>query len=230
MFPDFHFGKETFGYQHSKRPTKKFEMMFFGLKNEKLCKIFLKKKIFSFFSRLFVQNTFLSTFSFYSFNQRLETFFQQQQQQQQQQSAQDDSSSSIMSGVQKGQSAAASKSANSDAVKAGAAAAADSSDGGYIENVIIIQNDPLVQEVWDAARAIRCEWQSNYKKTVSTKERTALTEVQTMRFAGDDIEVWMEIQAGKGPWADPVSNIVPIGAYETHLEKSVKRRAIDVCV
>lgn len=35
-----------------------------------------------------------------------------------------------------------------------------------------------------------------------------------MRFAGDDIEVWMEIQAGKGPWADPVSNIVPIGAYE----------------
>ena len=87
----------------------------------------------------------------------------------------------------------------------------DTTDGGYIENVIIIQNDPLVQEVWDAARAIRCEWRSNYKKTVSTKERTALTEVQTMRFAGDDIEVWMEIQAGKGPWADPVSNIVPIG-------------------
>lgn len=87
----------------------------------------------------------------------------------------------------------------------------------YIENIIIIQNDPDVQEVWDTARAIRCEWRTNYRKVVSTKQRAAMTEVQTMRFAGDDVEVWMEIQSGKGPWADPVANIVPIGHTMTLL-------------
>ncbi|XP_055344266.1 AT-rich interactive domain-containing protein 1A-like [Paramacrobiotus metropolitanus] len=117
----------------------------------------------------------------------------------------------VISEVQKPKSSGTAQKAddNNDAL--------DTSDGAYIENIIIIQNDPLVQEVWDAARAIRCEWRSNYKKTVFTKERIALTEVQTMRFAGDDIEVWMEIQAGKGPWADPVSNIVPIGHTMTLL-------------
>lgn len=90
-------------------------------------------------------------------------------------------------------------------------------DAEYIENIIIIQNDPDVQEVWDTARAIRCEWRTNYRKVVSTKQRAAMTEVQTMRFAGDDVEVWMEIQSGKGPWADPVANIVPIGHTMTLL-------------
>jgi hypothetical protein len=126
-------------------------------------------------------------------------------------SQQGQDSSRVLSGVQQKGQSSSSKKSSAVASKISAVSAADS-DGGYIENVIIIQNDPLVQEVWDAARAIRCEWRSNYKKTVSSKERIALTEVQTMRFAGDDIEVWMEIQAGKGPWADPVSNIVPIGA------------------
>jgi hypothetical protein len=28
---------------------------------------------------------------------------------------------------------------------------------------------------------------------------------------GDNVDCWMEIQEGKGPWAKPVSGIVPLG-------------------
>lgn len=30
--------------------------------------------------------------------------------------------------------------------------------GSFIENTIIIQYDPLLQEVWDQARRLRCTW------------------------------------------------------------------------
>lgn len=30
--------------------------------------------------------------------------------------------------------------------------------GSFIENTIIIQYDPLLQEVWDQARKLRCTW------------------------------------------------------------------------
>ena len=30
--------------------------------------------------------------------------------------------------------------------------------GSYIENTIIIQYDPQLQEVWDQARRLRCTW------------------------------------------------------------------------
>lgn len=34
-------------------------------------------------------------------------------------------------------------------------------------------------------------------------------------FKGDNVDCWMEIQSGKGPWAPPVSGIVPIGSTLT---------------
>lgn len=34
-------------------------------------------------------------------------------------------------------------------------------------------------------------------------------------FAGDNVDCWMEIQHGKGPWAPPVSGIVPLGSTLT---------------
>lgn len=34
-------------------------------------------------------------------------------------------------------------------------------------------------------------------------------------FLGDNVDCWMEIQAGKGPWAPPVSGIVPLGSTLT---------------
>jgi hypothetical protein len=34
-------------------------------------------------------------------------------------------------------------------------------------------------------------------------------------FSGDNVDCWMEIQHGKGPWASPVSGIVPLGTTLT---------------
>ena len=36
-----------------------------------------------------------------------------------------------------------------------------------------------------------------------------------MHVSGDNVDCWMEIQHGKGPWADPVAGIVPLGTTLT---------------
>lgn len=35
------------------------------------------------------------------------------------------------------------------------------------------------------------------------------------QIEGDNVDCWMEIQSGKGPWAPPVSGIVPLGSTLT---------------
>lgn len=37
----------------------------------------------------------------------------------------------------------------------------------------------------------------------------------TANFLGDNIQCWMQIQVGKGPWASEVSGIVKIGQTMT---------------
>ena len=39
--------------------------------------------------------------------------------------------------------------------------------GSYVENTVIVQYDPLVQEVWDQARKLRCTWYDYYEKSVT---------------------------------------------------------------
>ena len=41
--------------------------------------------------------------------------------------------------------------------------------GSYIENTIIVQYDPQLQEVWDQARRLRCTWYDFYEKAVTFK-------------------------------------------------------------
>ena len=41
--------------------------------------------------------------------------------------------------------------------------------GSYIENTIIVQYDPLLQEVWDQARKIRCTWYVSILNLMSGK-------------------------------------------------------------
>lgn len=40
-------------------------------------------------------------------------------------------------------------------------------------------------------------------------------DVIQLDFRGDNVDCWMEIQHGKGPWAPPVSGIVPLGSTLT---------------
>ena len=42
-----------------------------------------------------------------------------------------------------------------------------------------------------------------------------LGRLQEVIIAGDNVDCWMEIQHGKGPWANPVSGIVPLGTTLT---------------
>ena len=40
------------------------------------------------------------------------------------------------------------------------------------ENVIIVQMDPLVQEIWDSARRISCTWDDLYQKSIRSVTET----------------------------------------------------------
>lgn len=88
--------------------------------------------------------------------------------------------------------------------------------GLFIENTIIIQYDAQVQEIWDQARRLRCTWYDYYEKAVTFKSFSVeMQDAVTANFLGDNIQCWMQIQAGKGPWASEVAGIVKIGQTMT---------------
>ncbi|CAN7993732.1 unnamed protein product [Ixodes hexagonus] len=91
-----------------------------------------------------------------------------------------------------------------------------SGTGSFFENTIIVQYDPQVQEVWDQARKLRCTWHNNYEKAVTFRPFPVdMLDVVRADFAGDNVGCWMQIQAGKGPWASEVAGIVKIGQTMT---------------
>ena len=78
------------------------------------------------------------------------------------------------------------------------------------------QYDQDLIEVWDEAKRLRCEWYNDYEKGVTKPPiRVSDLEVVELNFRGDNVDCWMEIQQGKGPWAAPVSGIVPLGTTLT---------------
>ncbi|XP_026320350.1 uncharacterized protein LOC113230558 [Hyposmocoma kahamanoa] len=88
--------------------------------------------------------------------------------------------------------------------------------GSYVENTIIVQYDPYVQEVWDQARKLRCTWYDFYEKAVTFRPfQVDMLHAVTANFLGDNLQCWMQIQVGKGPWASEVSGIVKIGQTMT---------------
>ncbi|XP_042222693.1 uncharacterized protein LOC121867003 [Homarus americanus] len=88
--------------------------------------------------------------------------------------------------------------------------------GKFYENTIIVQYDADLIEVWDEAKRLRCEWYNDYEKTASKPPmKIADLEVIELNFRGDNVDCWMEIQDGKGPWASPITGIVPLGSTLT---------------
>lgn len=88
--------------------------------------------------------------------------------------------------------------------------------GRFYENNIVIQYDKDLIEVWDEAKRLRCEWYNDYEKGVTKPPiRVSDLEVVELNFRGDNVDCWMEIQHGKGPWASPVTGIVPLGTTLT---------------
>jgi len=73
-----------------------------------------------------------------------------------------------------------------------------------------------VQEVWDQARKLRCTWYDFYEKAVTFRPfQVDMLHAVTANFLGDNLQCWMQIQVGKGPWASEVSGIVKIGQTMT---------------
>lgn len=88
--------------------------------------------------------------------------------------------------------------------------------GSFVESTVIIQYDPLVQEVWDQARKLRCTWYDYYEKSVTFRPfQVDMINAVTANFLGDNLQCWMQIQVGKGPWSSEVSGIVKIGQTMT---------------
>ena len=70
--------------------------------------------------------------------------------------------------------------------------------------------------MWDEAKRLRCEWYNDYEKGVTKPPiRVSDIDVVELNFRGDNVDCWMEIQQGKGPWASPVVGIVPLGTTLT---------------
>lgn len=108
---------------------------------------------------------------------------------------------------------------------------------------VVVQYDKDLLEVWDEAKRLRCEWFNDYEKTAS-KPPMVIADLDVIQLdfrgscmrkcilrnkiivkltvffllqidLGDNVDCWMEIQHGKGPWAPPVSGIVPLGSTLT---------------
>jgi hypothetical protein len=80
------------------------------------------------------------------------------------------------------------------------------------KNIIIIQNDPEYQEVWDMARKISCDWVTRIDKYVTFAPfGVDMLGIKEIAFPGDTVDCWMDIQRGHGPYAPTIAGVVPIG-------------------
>ncbi|CAL8114210.1 unnamed protein product [Orchesella dallaii] len=89
--------------------------------------------------------------------------------------------------------------------------------GKFYENTVVVQYDEELIEAWDEAKRLRCEWFNDYEKTATKTSPMVISdlEIVELNFHGDNVDCWMEIQEGKGPWAPPLSGIVPLGSTLT---------------
>ncbi|CAG7720841.1 unnamed protein product [Allacma fusca] len=87
-------------------------------------------------------------------------------------------------------------------------------NGKFYENTIVVQYDEELIEAWDEAKRLRCEWFNDYEKTATKTSPMVISDLDIveLNFHGDNVDCWMEIQEGKGPWAPPLSGIVPLGS------------------
>ncbi|CAG0881143.1 unnamed protein product [Darwinula stevensoni] len=82
----------------------------------------------------------------------------------------------------------------------------------FVENTIIIQNDPLIQEAWDHARTIRCVWKHSIVKHLSASPFQVYNPLTVpITFNKYSVNSVMEIQEGKGPFSKPATGFIHVG-------------------
>ncbi|XP_046679876.1 uncharacterized protein LOC124367236 [Homalodisca vitripennis] len=85
----------------------------------------------------------------------------------------------------------------------------------YLENVLVLQNEPGIQEVWDSIRSVRCLWEGNLNKAVSVALSVGMLSQEIVTFSGDTATARLDIQMGRGPFAPAATGLVKIGELMT---------------
>lgn len=85
----------------------------------------------------------------------------------------------------------------------------------YLENVLVLQNEASIQEVWDTIRSVRCLWEGNLNKALSVALSVGMLNQEIVTFSGDTAMARLDIQLGRGPFAQPANGLVKIGETMT---------------
>ncbi|XP_050709231.1 cuticlin-4-like [Eriocheir sinensis] len=97
------------------------------------------------------------------------------------------------------------------------------SEPPYLETVIVIQNQPGIQEVWDSARGVRCVFEDGLERAramgsrrVSAALNVDLLDQKMVTFAAKtSASASLDVQVGRGPFARSASGMVRIGELMT---------------
>ncbi|XP_076225154.1 uncharacterized protein LOC116430426 isoform X1 [Nomia melanderi] len=85
----------------------------------------------------------------------------------------------------------------------------------YLENVLVLQNEPGIQEVWDTVRRVRCLWEGNINKALTVNFSVDMLNQEIVTFSGDTAVAKLDIQVGRGPFATAADGLVKIGETMT---------------
>ncbi|KAE8752514.1 hypothetical protein FOCC_FOCC000636 [Frankliniella occidentalis] len=85
----------------------------------------------------------------------------------------------------------------------------------YLENVIVLQNEEGIQEVWDSIRSVRCLWEGNLKQALTVALSVGNLNQEIVTFGGDTGMAKLDIQVGRGPFAPTANGLVKIGEVMT---------------
>nr|CAD7201035.1 unnamed protein product [Timema douglasi] len=85
----------------------------------------------------------------------------------------------------------------------------------YLENVLVLQNEPGIQEVWDTVRRVRCLWEGSLNKALSVALSVGMLREEAVTFSGDTALARLDIQMGRGPFAPAANGLVKIGETMT---------------
>lgn len=82
-----------------------------------------------------------------------------------------------------------------------------------LSNIVVIQNDESIQEIWDVARLIKCNWVETFVKKIRFNSfSVGMLNAEEIEFSGGDtLDCWMDIQLGAYPETKEINSIVPIG-------------------
>ncbi|XP_072948065.1 uncharacterized protein [Epargyreus clarus] len=100
----------------------------------------------------------------------------------------------------------------------------------YLENVLVLQNEPGIQEVWDHIRRVRCLWEGNLTKQLVSSLSVGMLNQITSNFSGDTAMARLDIQTGRGPFAPEANGLVKIGDTMTLVVSVTGDAGFDILV